>query len=194
MANQIVGLPLPIQVVDGQIADAAQLMGIGNYIAQQVNSNAAPITGGFTAIGVFGAGGGTLTTGTSYTIGAAAPFATSVITGDIFSEYSAGVFTPVNTGLYWVTAGVCVNCGSGTTVTQAASLVAFTNNLWSGAKGMAYFQSPLAGTFSLSQANLTQVVSLTAGATMAVKTFDLFAFTGTAIIGDQFFLNIIRVR
>jgi hypothetical protein len=179
--------------MDGQIADAAGVMANLNYIAGQVNSNAASQVGNFTEIGVYGGGGGFLTSATQYTIGAALPFATSVVTGDIYSEYAAGVFTPANAGLYLIAATVTVNLNA-TTLTHGASLTPYVNGTAVVANGMAYFMTPIESNFSLPQATLLQMISVTAGALVTLRTFTNFVFTGNQIIGNQFSMNIIRVR
>ena len=53
----IVTLPLPSQIADGQLADAVPVMGNMNYIAQQVNANAAPATTGGSILYANGTGG-----------------------------------------------------------------------------------------------------------------------------------------
>jgi hypothetical protein len=194
MANPIIG-PLPVILMDGQIADAVAVMADFNYIVSQVNSNAAGSTGNFTEIGIFGGvGGGNLTTATTYAIGTA-PFPTNTVNGDIYSEYNAttGIFTPINSGTYLLVGTVNVNI-NGATITQSASLAGFVQNAWVGAFGLAYFQSPLAGTFSMSSATIAQTCPMIAGQTLQLKTFNQFAFTGGPVQSNVFFMNIIRVR
>ena len=192
---QIVGLPLPVQIADGQIADAAQVMGNFNYIASQVNSNAAGATGNFTVIGVFGETGSNLTTATSYVIGGSTPFPSILVNGDIYSEYNSttGTFTPINGGIYWLSATVNVNINTAT-VTQAASLAGYVQGVAIQSLGLCNFQGPLPGAFSLSTASITQTCTMLAGQTLQLKTVNNFLFTGGPIQANTFFMNIVRVR
>jgi hypothetical protein len=60
----IVTLPLPFQIVNGQTIDANPVMGDLNYIANQINANALPLSGGSVTPGTGGTGsttGGGLT-------------------------------------------------------------------------------------------------------------------------------------
>lgn len=87
---------LPFHLTNGTTADATQVQSNFQFIADQVNANAAPTGTGGTNMSVFGSTPATAING----VGVITIFLTKV--NDTLNEFNgaAGTFTPANTGTY----------------------------------------------------------------------------------------------
>ena len=90
----IVTLPLPNQIANGQIEDAGPVMANMNYLANQVNLNAAPV-GSVGGTNLVATGTSVLMTNSTFVL---LPLGT--IFNDAFNEIVGNTFVPANSGIY----------------------------------------------------------------------------------------------
>jgi hypothetical protein len=110
--------PLPVQLLDGQIADAVPVMANFNWIVSQVNANASGTPASLTDIQVTNTASPSLTNNVNYPIGQG-----GTVVKDTLGEFSTvtGIFTATAAGVYLVSAMVNIN-QNGCTFSSALAL------------------------------------------------------------------------
>lgn len=132
----IVG-PMPNNILAGQLASAAPVMANFNWIMNQVNANAVPVTG-FSLVLLRWGTGVSLTSNTAYAIGR--DWSPAVIT-DTLTEFNTGTgnFTATQAGVYLFNVYIQLTSAM-TGITNAAGVgpIVFTHNASYAGMGMLY--------------------------------------------------------
>lgn len=134
-------------------------------------------------------GGGALTSGAIYILGAAAPFATTSVVADVLGEMAAGVFTAKQPGLYAVDCQINT-LRNGSTVTADGQFGVYVNG--AAVYGPGAFLSNYSS-IQQSTGTFNTLVYMNAGDQLTVRTLNPIGFTGGPQSVGNCFIRVMRV-